>query len=83
MVFKTFVVSAGRRNATAKFSLYFYVLFAGLLILADASHKGDYWQMAFGLAAVPMAVVLRSFLGRMPGKRLRFARSLPGVKISI
>lgn len=65
---KAFSRSAERRNF-AKFSLYFYILFAGLILFADASHEGDYLQMAFGLAAFPAAMGLRSLLKRVPGKR--------------
>ena len=61
-MFKTFAMSIERRKAIAKYLLNFYVLFAGLLVFADASHKGNYWQMAFGLAAIPNLVALRSCL---------------------
>lgn len=68
-MFNPLATSAERRNSFAKFSLYFYILFAGLIVLVDASRKGDYLQMLFGLAAIPTAVTLRSFLERAPGKR--------------
>lgn len=68
-MFKTFAMSAGRRNSLAKFSLYFWILFAGLLLFADASHRGDYLQMAFGLAAIPAAMAFRSLLDRPPRQR--------------
>jgi hypothetical protein len=67
-MFKAFTMSTERRNAIAKFSLYFYVLFAGLLVFADASRRGDYLQMVFGLIAIPTAMTLRSFLRATPGK---------------
>lgn len=39
-MFNPLAISAERRNAFAKFSLYFYILFAGLLVFVDASHEG-------------------------------------------
>jgi hypothetical protein len=68
-MFRILPISAERRNSMAKFSLYFYVLFAGLLVFADASHQRDWLKMLFGLIALPNAVVLRSLLRRTPAGR--------------
>ena len=58
------MLSQERIGSLRKFVVYFYILFAGLILFVDGLKKGDYLEALFGVAALPATFVLHSLLTR-------------------